>query len=142
MLFNLIGTLRNANLIIQHQEESLIEQVNASGISIPEALVNSGIFTSRELATHLSSIFGLPYEPLSNYDYSALCQKLGLRELITSHHALPLERTPSTLTLAIADPTNQQAEDDFRFATGLQIDLVITDFRSLMLRFAVCTVAR
>ena len=33
--------------------------------------------------------------------------------------------------MAIADPTNQQAEDDFRFATGLQVDLVIADFSEL-----------
>lgn len=131
MYTNLSTILRQSGLLNQYQEESLIEQVNASGISMPEALVNSSIFTTSELAAHLSSIFGLPCEPLSNYDYTALCQKMGLRELITSHHALPLERTPSTLTLAIADPTNQQAEDDFRFATGLQVDLVIADFSEL-----------
>ncbi|WP_417870834.1 hypothetical protein [Vibrio furnissii] len=31
----------------------------------------------------------------------------------------------------MTDPTNQQAEDDFRFATGLQVDLVIADFAEL-----------
>ncbi|NVC93433.1 type IV-A pilus assembly ATPase PilB [Vibrio natriegens] len=131
MHHGLSTVLCQSGLLSLAQEESLIEQINASGISMPEALVNSGIFTSSELATHLSSIFGLPYESLYHYDYTALCQKMGLRELITSHHALPLDRTTSTLTLAIADPTNQQAEDDFRFATGLQVDLVIADFAEL-----------
>ncbi|MFW1276237.1 type IV-A pilus assembly ATPase PilB, partial [Vibrio parahaemolyticus] len=131
MLTNLSTVLRQKGLLTFSQEESLIEQVKASGISMPEALLSSGLFTSSELAEHLSSLFGLSQPELSQYEYASLCQQLGLRELITRHNALPLHRTPSTLLLAVADPTNQQAEDDFRFATGLQVELVLADFRQL-----------
>ncbi|HHF0556830.1 TPA: type IV-A pilus assembly ATPase PilB [Vibrio antiquarius] len=131
MITNLSAVLRQAGLLTFSQEESLIEQVKASGISMPEALLSSGLFTSRELTEHLNSIFGLNQPELSQYEYASLCQQLGLRELITRHNALPLHRTTSTLLLAVADPTNQQAEDDFRFATGLQIEMVLADFRQL-----------
>lgn len=131
MLTNLSTVLRQKGLLTFSQEEALIEQVKASGISMPEALLSSGFFTSSELVEHLSSLFGLNQPELSQYEYASLCQQLGLRELITRHNALPLHRTTSTLLLAVADPTNQQAEDDFRFATGLQIELVLADFRQL-----------
>ncbi|EGQ7811890.1 type IV-A pilus assembly ATPase PilB [Vibrio parahaemolyticus] len=131
MLTNLSTILRQKGLLTFSQEETLIEHVKASGISMPEALLGSGFFTSSELAKHLSSIFCLSQPELSQYEYASLCQQLGLRELITRHNALPLYRTPSTLLLAVADPTNQQAEDDFRFATGLQVELVLADFREL-----------
>ncbi|MCS0379883.1 type IV-A pilus assembly ATPase PilB [Vibrio diabolicus] len=131
MLTNLSTVLRQKGLLTFPQEEALIEQVKASGISMPEALLSSGFFTSSELVEHLSSLFGLNQPELSQYEYASLCQQLGLRELITRHNALPLHRTTSTLLLAVADPTNQQAEDDFRFATGLQIELVLADFRQL-----------
>ncbi|MCC3857094.1 type IV-A pilus assembly ATPase PilB [Vibrio parahaemolyticus] len=131
MLSNLSTVLRQKRLLTFSQEELLIEQVKASGISMPEALLSSGFFTSNELVEHLSSLFGLNQPELSQYEYASLCQQLGLRELITRHNALPLHRTPSTLLLAVADPTNQQAEDDFRFATGLQVELVLADFREL-----------
>ncbi|EHR0759718.1 type IV-A pilus assembly ATPase PilB [Vibrio parahaemolyticus] len=131
MLTNLSTILRQKGILTFSQEESLIEQVKASGISMPEALLSSGLFTSSELAEHLSYLFGLSQPELSQYEYASLCQQLGLRELITRHNALPLHRTPSTLLLAVADPTNQQAEDDFRFATGLQVELVLADFRQL-----------
>ncbi|MCS0335361.1 type IV-A pilus assembly ATPase PilB [Vibrio diabolicus] len=131
MLTNLSTVLRQKGLLTFSQEESLIEQVKASGISMPEALLSSGLLTSSELAEHLSSLFSLSQPELSQYEYASLCQQLGLRELITRHNALPLQRTPSTLLLAVADPTNQQAEDDFRFATGLQVELVLADFREL-----------
>ncbi|MDV5043105.1 type IV-A pilus assembly ATPase PilB [Vibrio diabolicus] len=131
MQTNLCTVLRQKGLLTLPQEESLLERVKASGISMPEALLSSGLFTSSELAEHLSSLFGLNQPELSQYEYASLCQQLGLRELITRHNALPLQRTPSTLLLAVADPTNQQAEDDFRFATGLQVELVLADFREL-----------
>ncbi|WP_256935746.1 type IV-A pilus assembly ATPase PilB [Vibrio diabolicus] len=131
MVTNLSTVLRQSGLLSLAQEESLLEQVKASGISMPEALLSSGFFTSSELVEHLSSLFGLNQPELSQYEYASLCQQLGLRELITRHNALPLQRTTSTLLLAVADPTNQQAEDDFRFATGLQIELVLADFRQL-----------
>ncbi|ENK2109667.1 type IV-A pilus assembly ATPase PilB [Vibrio alginolyticus] len=131
MLTNLSTILRQKGVLTFSQEESLIEQVKASGISMPEALLSSGLFTSSELAEHLSSLFGLNQPELSQYEYASLCQQLGLRELITRHNALPLQRTSSTLLLAVADPTNQQAEDDFRFATGLQVELVLGDFSQL-----------
>ncbi|HHF2855472.1 type IV-A pilus assembly ATPase PilB [Vibrio diabolicus] len=131
MLTNLSTILRQKGLLTFSQEESLIDQVKASGISMPEALLSSGLFTSSELAEHLSSLFGLNQPELSQYEYASLCQQLGLRELITRHNALPLQRTSSTLLLAVADPTNQQAEDDFRFATGLQVELVLGDFSQL-----------
>lgn len=131
MTTNLSTILRQSGLVSLAQEESLLEQVNASDISMPEALVHSGILTPSELVSHLSSTFGLPHCKLSDYDFTSLCQQLGLRELITRHSAIPLQRTSSTLILAVADPTNQQAENDFRFATGLQVDLVIADFAEL-----------
>ncbi|EJN8559863.1 TPA: type IV-A pilus assembly ATPase PilB [Vibrio alginolyticus] len=131
MQSNLSTILRQVGLLTFSQEESLLEQVKASGISMPEALLSSGLFTSSELADHLSSLFGLNQPELSQYEYASLCQQLGLRELITRHNALPLQRTSSTLLLAVADPTNQQAEDDFRFATGLQVELVLGELSQL-----------
>ncbi|EOD9423156.1 type IV-A pilus assembly ATPase PilB [Vibrio campbellii] len=128
---NLSTVLRQAGILTFSQEESLLEQAKASGISMPEALLSSGFFQSHELTEHLSSVFGLSCTSLNQYEYASLCQTLGLRDLITRHNALPLNRTSSTLILAVADPTNLQAEDDFRFATGLQVELVLADFREL-----------
>jgi len=123
--------LRQLDVLTLSQEQSLLEQIKVSGISMSEALFNSGFFQPDELLEHLSSIFGLSYTTVSQYEYASLCQTLGLRDLITRHNALPLKRTSSTLVLAVADPTNLQAEDDFRFATGLQVELVLADFGEL-----------
>ncbi|GAB7230590.1 type IV-A pilus assembly ATPase PilB [Vibrio rotiferianus] len=131
MLTNLCSVLRQAGLIDTQQEDAVIELVKASGISVPEALIQNMYFTSDELAVHLSSLFGLNYCSLCEFDFEPLCKELGLRELITKYTALPLKKDSNALTLAIPDPTMWHAEDDFRFATGLPVELVLADFKEL-----------
>ncbi|MBD1564199.1 type IV-A pilus assembly ATPase PilB [Vibrio sp. S12_S33] len=131
MLTNLPAILRQANLISLAQEQTVIEHIEASGDSVLEALLTLGLFNHYDLTEHLSSIFGLPDTDLTGYDYHTLCQQLGLRELITRYQALPILRRGQTLTIAVSDPTHLQVEDDFRFATGLKIELVLADYKTL-----------
>ncbi|KAB0302792.1 type IV-A pilus assembly ATPase PilB [Vibrio fortis] len=131
MLTNLPTVLRQANHLSLTQEQIVVEDLQASGGSTPEALIAHGLLSADDLAEHTARIFGLPLISLTDYDYELLCEQLGLRELITQHQVIPIAKSASTLTLASADPTDLQAEDDFRFATGLQIELVVANYRTL-----------
>ncbi|WP_394127887.1 type IV-A pilus assembly ATPase PilB [Vibrio hepatarius] len=131
MLTNLPSILRQAQLIDTAQEAQLVEYVKASGVSVPEAVLELRFIEHRELTKQLSVIFGLPETRLSQFNYQTLCNKLGLRELISRFQALPITQTSQLLTLAVADPTNLEIEDEFRFATGLQVELVLADIKQL-----------
>lgn len=131
MKSSLLSVLRQATLLSPTQEQACLEHLNASGASAPEVLLQLGFFQAEELTEHLSALFGLPPVEFSHYDYQSVCNQLGLRELITRHQALPLQKNRSALILASADPTNLQAEDDFRFATGLQVEMVLADVKQL-----------
>ncbi|MCG3735171.1 type IV-A pilus assembly ATPase PilB [Vibrio cincinnatiensis] len=131
MLTNLIAILRQAQLMSLAQEQAVVDHIQTSGASVPEALLALDIFHHHDLTEHLSQIFGLPETDLTRFDYASLCQQLGLRELITQYQALPLQRNGQVLTLAVSDPTHLQIEDEFRFATGLQIELVLADYKAL-----------
>ncbi|WP_159655606.1 type IV-A pilus assembly ATPase PilB [Vibrio atypicus] len=131
MLTNLPSILRQANLLDSAQEQQIIEYVSASGQSTPEAVIALNLIHNNELAQQLANIFGLPETNIDQYDYAPLCQQLGLRELITRFQALPLHRSSQQLIVAVADPTNLDIEDEFRFATGLRVELVLSDFKSL-----------
>jgi len=131
MLTNLPTVLRQADLLSLTQEQAVAEHIQASGISTPEALLVLDFFTGDSLANNIKTIFGLSLVQLANTDYESLCEQLGLRELITKYRAIPISVSSSTLTLASADPTDLQAEDDFRFATGLQVELVVANYSEL-----------
>ncbi|MCP3697689.1 MAG: type IV-A pilus assembly ATPase PilB, partial [Aliivibrio sp.] len=87
---NLASILRQAELISATQESSIIESVQAETHTVPSALLAQGIFTPDELVSHLAQIFGLEVINVTQFDYAATCQKLGLRDLITRYQALPV----------------------------------------------------
>ncbi|NNN69735.1 MULTISPECIES: type IV-A pilus assembly ATPase PilB [Vibrio] len=131
MLTNLPAILRQAQILSPTQEHAVIEHIKASGASVPEALLALDFFHPHDLTEQLSTLFGLPDTDLTRYDYPLLCQQLGLRDLITRYQALPIANNGQTLTIAVSDPTHLQVEDDFRFATGLQVELVLADYKAL-----------
>ncbi|KAB2824373.1 type IV-A pilus assembly ATPase PilB [Aliivibrio finisterrensis] len=124
---NLASILRQAELISATQESSIIESVQAETHTVPSALLAQGIFTPDELVSHLAQIFGLEVINVTQFDYAATCQKLGLRDLITRYQALPVSYDNCTIRLAVADPSIAQIEDDFRFSSGKQIELMLAD---------------
>ncbi|MDN2480247.1 type IV-A pilus assembly ATPase PilB [Vibrio agarivorans] len=124
---NLPSILRQASLISLAQEQQVIEHIESQGVTAPQAMLDLHLFEPNELTDHLSQIFGLSEVLLTRYDYLPLCQQLGLRELITRYHALPIASDCFNLTLAIADPTCIDVEDEFRFATGMQVELALAD---------------
>ncbi|MDD9175614.1 type IV-A pilus assembly ATPase PilB [Aliivibrio finisterrensis] len=124
---NLASILRQAELISATQESSIIESVKAETYTVPSALLAQGIFTPDELVSHLAQIFGLEVINVTQFDYAATCQKLGLRDLITRYQALPVSYDNCTIRLAVADPSIAQIEDDFRFTSGKQIELMLAE---------------
>ena len=52
--------------------------------------------------------------------------------LIRRHHALPVARTADTVVVAMADPNNPFAIDDFRAATGLRVQPVAVPPQELL----------
>ncbi|MEH0666871.1 type IV-A pilus assembly ATPase PilB [Vibrio scophthalmi] len=131
MLTNLPSILRQAKLLDAAQEIQVLEHVQASGASVPDALHDLAIINHTQLTEHLSQLFGLNVIDLSQTPYAELCQALGLRELITRLQALPVDKTACSLSVAVADPTHLDVEEEFRFATGLQVELVLADAKAL-----------
>src|SRR5258708_9125940 len=52
---------------------------------------------------------------------------LGGDKLLAKHRVLPVYRRGKRLFLAVADPTNQHAIDEIKFATSLGIEAIIVE---------------
>jgi type IV pilus assembly protein PilB len=125
------STLHNVLINLGHIEttsfESIETWVKSTGYSYAEAITQLGYFNGNDLTANLGTIFGLEVINLQNTSYTDLCKKLGLRELILNYHAIPVTLEETLLTIAVADPTLVQLENEFRFATGLQTEIVVTN---------------
>ena len=128
---NLASILRQAELLTPEQELMVMSTVLNDKKSVPVACVDAGFISSDQLLVKLCHLFALPQANLEHYSFAQVCEQLGMRDLIITHQVLPLQVDSHSVLLAVADPTNTNVEDDFRFATGKQIEFILADCKEL-----------
>ena len=101
------------------------------GISLIRHLVDTLDVESRELAEIASAEFGLPVFDLDSLNQELLPEQKIDSELMTKHHAAPLFRRGNRLFVAVSDPTNLTALEEFKFASGINTDSVLVDDAAL-----------
>jgi len=114
------GFINHEQLII-----ALEEQKKQGGL-IGEVLVKLKFATERDIAQALTSQYGFPYLPLSNYEIDPevlgtleedICRKFGL---------IPIDKIGKSLTLAMANPLNIQAIEDVESITGCTVQVFVS----------------
>jgi len=98
-------------------------------------LVDNKLLSSREIAWSGSQEFGVPLLDLEAIDLETAPVKLVSEKLIRQHNALPLFKRANRLYVAVSDPTNLGAIDEFKFHTGINTEAVLVD--ELQLRKAI-----
>jgi len=130
-LSGLAGRLVSDGVLSEEQATDATQEASKLKMSLVRYLVESLDVDSHELAELASQEFGVPLLDVSAVDKSALPEKLVSPELMTKHHAVPLYRRGNRLFVAVSDPANLAALDEFKFATGIGTDAVLVDEKSL-----------
>ncbi|WP_273857549.1 type IV-A pilus assembly ATPase PilB [Photobacterium sp. GSS17] len=128
---NLASILHQADLLSLVEQQQVVDQVQSEGISVPSALLQLGIIGSAELARQLEQLFALPLVDVHQYDYTECCKSLNLRDLVLRHKVLPLYNTDISIFIGLSDPTRIDVLDEFRFATGKNIEPLLLDHKQL-----------
>ncbi len=94
---------------------------------IVSQLVEDKLIPASRLAEFASNEFGTPLLDLGSIEPDAnIIRELG-EKLIRAQHALPLYKRGRKLYLALSDPTNLQALDEFKFASGFATEAVLVE---------------
>lgn len=127
-----IGDLLVRNgLITPEQLEQASEAIKASGGSVGGQLVKIGAISEVDLVQMISQQYGVPVVELEEYDIEATTVALVPHNIALKHHLVPLVKKDSTLTVAMADPSNMIALNDIKFITGLDIQVVVAPESSI-----------
>jgi len=125
---NLTGLARRLVLDKHLDQAAAIEAVqNANKESLPltSFLVKNKIVPASIIATISSNDFGLPVFDLSAMDIEHAALTLVEEKLITKLDAVPLFKRGNRLFVAVSNPTNTQALDEFKFNTGLSTEAIL-----------------
>ena len=125
---NLTGIARKLVMdkhLDQNTALTAVEAASKESIPITSYLVKNDIVKASVIAMISSQEFGLPVFDLSVMETEMAAFGLVEEKLITKLNAVPLFKRGSKLYVAIASPTNTQALDEFKFATGLSTEAVL-----------------
>jgi len=115
------GLLTEADAQI-HSQEAQKKQV-----PLIRYLVSNKLIDSKALATQASIEFGVPFFDLDAIDCRRLPIHLVGEKLIQKCHAIPLYARGKTLFVAVSDPTDFRALDDFKFHSRLNPEAILVE---------------
>lgn len=92
---------------------------------IGDLLVRLGLLTPKERARCIGKQMRVPFVDLSERELDPAAAQLIPHSMASRLCALPLERSATALSVAMADPLDITAIDQLRAHTGLEIDPVI-----------------
>ncbi len=127
----LLISLIRAGLIQQGQSEQLQERARNEKKTLVTYLIDNDIISSEQLAELCELEYGIPLLDLDAFELGEIPHKYLSTPLIEKHHALPIYTQGNTLYIALSDPTNITALEDFGFTFNLHTEALLVDDRKL-----------
>ena len=127
----LIERLIGHELINTSDAAEVAERARNQGTTVVRELLEEHQIEGAVLARLVSEEYGVPLLELGSIVLDHLPVDLVPQSLIRKHKCLPLYRRGNRLFLAVADPTNKSAIDEFKFATGIATDTVVVEAQPL-----------
>ena len=124
-LTGLARKLVQDQVLAENTAQKAVQQAQEEKISLNKYLISHNIVSAKIIAMTSSLEFGLPVFDLTSMDAEHAALTLVDEKLISKHHAVPLFKRGNRLFVAISDPTNMQALDEFKFNTGLSTEAVL-----------------
>jgi len=116
--------IRESILTPQQLKEAL-EYQRIHGGRLGYTLIKLGFVSEEAMTAALSRQYGVPAVNFSSLEIDESVVRLVPREVAQRYCVIPISRIGTTLTLAMADPTNVYAMDDIKFVTGFSIEPVV-----------------
>ncbi|NMP15795.1 type IV-A pilus assembly ATPase PilB [Thalassotalea sp. Y01] len=126
----LSAVVRN-ELIAKDKAAAIFEECKKNQRSVVKHLLDKEKLPSKNLIKALSKSFGIPLINLKSLHLEAIPDGLRNEKLVNKHTALPLYLRGGILYVAVSDPTNIDALEEFQFNTGHNTEMVLADDKML-----------
>ena len=119
--------LISAGKVSQQAAEAAVKKAAANRTPFISELGQSGEISALEIAETISNMFSTPLLDLGAVDPLQLPQGLLDTKISTTYRVLALSKRGNRLTIATADPTQQEAAEQIKFTTQLAVDWVVVE---------------
>lgn len=127
----LVYSLVKARLITADKGKQLEIEAEKEGKPLVSYIVESKIVTSEKIKEIFEREYGYPYLDLDDFEVKEISEKFINEKVIMKNHALPVYTQGKTLYLAMSDPTNVNALDEFSILFAMHTDIILVDENKL-----------
>ncbi len=127
---NLSGLARKLvldGLLEEETAQNTLEESIKKKKPFVSLVVEKKLVPSNQVALAAAKEFGAPLVDIDLLEIDPDVVKLVKDDLIKKHNALPVFKRGKRLAVAVSDPTNIQALDEFKFATSLTTDAIVVE---------------
>src|SRR5215471_13835137 len=117
--------------ITPDQLRKAAEDQKQSGGPLIRHLIKLGCLTEDALLAYLQKEYRLPVANPTTAEISEEAVQLIPHALVSKYHLVPLSLQGSSLTLAMADPSNFVAVDEVKFLTGYDVKVTVATVSSI-----------
>jgi type IV pilus assembly protein PilB len=119
------------NIISIAQLKKAQEEQRKGGGRLGSSLVKLGMIEESELTSFLSKQYGVPAISLSDLEIDKEVILLVPKDVAEKHCLIPINRSGSTISVAMSDPSNIFAVDDIKFITGYNVEVMVASEQSI-----------
>ena len=119
--------LISAGKVSQQAAEAAVKKAATSRTPFITELSQSGEISALEIAETISTMFSTPLLDLNAIDTQQLPRELLDPKISTTYRVLALTKRGNRITVATADPTQQEAAEQIKFTTQLLVDWVVVE---------------
>lgn len=127
-----LGDLLVEATIITPEQLQATLQKKAPGQRLGDALVERGYLTDRQLIEVLEFQLGIAHVTLNLFPIDTKLLKLVGADFSRQNYALPIEKSDSTIKVAMADPLDYVVIDDIELMTGFTVQPVISSKKDIL----------
>ena len=117
--------LLREKLVSPVQMQRVQESARRNNKSIAHELIKQGVIKESDLTSMLSRMHNVPSIELEKYAIPEEVLKHIPKHVAERHLCVPINRSGSTLVVAMADPSNIFAIDELKFMTNYNIEVVV-----------------
>jgi len=122
-----LGQLLIERGVITHEQlEKALEYGKTQKKLIGEIFVEMKFATEKDIAQALTSQYGFPYLPLGNYDIDPEVVNSVPVDICQQHCFIPIDKIGTSLTIAMANPLNEEAVEEIELLTGCLVQVFVS----------------
>jgi type IV pilus assembly protein PilB len=134
MSHKLAQALLKDRIIAEKQFQDADQAVGPKG-NVIHYLIEKGQVSETKLLAYLSQKFGLPTINLSKFEVQEDVLRLVSTELARKLQVIPIQKSPGTIVVAVADPTVLDGLEELRFRLKVNVEAVLTTFSAFQKTF-------